>query len=167
MEVLESEHGPGSGLDAAMILLDEVVQILRGAQLCAFRQQAVGSHLVYCSMGCCIAVESNRVRRVAFMHNRLLEEGLRCGHIPSSAESEVNGLPSLVHGPVEIGPLTAYLDVGLIDSPRTTSGSAKTVPPLDELWCIPPDPAQDRRMRKMQPAFGHHLDQITEAELVA
>jgi len=30
-----------------------------------------------------------------------------------------------------------------------------------------PDPAQDRCMRKMQPAFGHHLDQITEAGLVA
>src|ERR1035437_1871450 len=34
-EALEPEHGAGSGLDAAMILFDQIIQILRRAQPCA------------------------------------------------------------------------------------------------------------------------------------
>ena len=104
--VLEAKHGAGSGFDSAMILLDEVVQIFRGAQLCAFGQQAVGSHLAHCPMRRGIAVKSNRVRRPTLMPDRLLEEGLCCRHIASATEPEVNGLSSLVHCPVEIDPLT-------------------------------------------------------------
>ena len=29
------------------------------------------------------------------------------------------------------------------------------------------DPTHDRRVRQGEPAFGHHLDEITKAELVA
>ncbi len=36
-----------TGLDAAMVLLDEVVQILRRPQLRAFGQQSVGAHFVW------------------------------------------------------------------------------------------------------------------------
>ena len=117
IEVLEAEHGPGSGLDSAMILLDQVVQIVRGTQLHAFGQQAIGSHLAYCAMRSCIAIEGDCVRCSALMSDCLPEEGLGCRYISSGTESKVNGLPSLVHRPVEIDPLTAYLDVGLIHSP--------------------------------------------------
>ena len=57
--------------------------------------------------------------------------------------------------------------IGFVDSPGTPAALAKTVPALDELWGIMSNPAQDRRMSNMHPAFGHHLDQITKAELVA
>src|SRR5277367_3877507 len=66
-----------------------------------------------------------------------------------------------------MGPLSAYLEIGFIDSPRAASAAAKAIPPLDELWRIPSNPAQDRRMCKLESSFGHHLHQITEAELVA
>jgi hypothetical protein len=33
VEAFKSEHGPGSGLDPAMILLDQIVPVLRCSQL--------------------------------------------------------------------------------------------------------------------------------------
>ena len=33
VEVLEAEHGPGSGLDTSMILFDQIVQVFRRSQL--------------------------------------------------------------------------------------------------------------------------------------
>jgi hypothetical protein len=93
-EILEAEHRPSSGLDAAMALLDEVVQILRKPQLVR-----LGT--------------SDRVRRAALAPERLLEECFGCGHIAPSAESKVDGLASLVHGAIKIDPLAAYLEVGL------------------------------------------------------
>jgi len=63
--------------------------------------------------------------------------------------------------------LAAHLDIGLIDSLGTTSGSAKAIPAFDELRHIPLHPTQDGGMSKMQSALRHHLDQIAEAELVA
>ena len=98
-KVLEAEHGPGSRLDSAMILLDEVVQIPRGAKLCAFGQQAIGSHLAYCAMRSCIAIEGDRVRCSALMSDCLPEEGLCCRYISSGTEPKVNRLPRLVRRP--------------------------------------------------------------------
>ena len=88
-----------------------------------------------------IAVEGDGVRRPPFMPDRLLEEGLGCGHIACPAQPEVDGLPGFIHGSVEVDPLAAYLDVGLIDSPRATTGSSKAVPALDEFRGVPPNPS--------------------------
>jgi hypothetical protein len=65
-----------------------------------------------------------------------------------SCSTEVDGLPGFVHGSIEVDPLAAYLDIGLIDSPRATTGSSKAVPALDELQGIPPNPAHDGLMGK-------------------
>src|ERR1700722_16993426 len=99
--------------------------------------------------------------------NRLFEECLGCGYISCPTGPEVDSLPSLVYCPIQIGPLSAYLEIGFIASLRAASAAAKAIPPLDELWSIPSNPALDRRMGKLESSFGHHLHQITEAELVA
>ena|ERR1700678_2033647 len=96
--------------------------------------------------------------------NRLFEECLGCGYISCPTGPEVDSLPSLVYCPIQIGPLSAYLEIGFIDSLRAASAAAKAIPPLDELWSIPSNPALDRRMGKLESSFGHHLHQITEAE---
>ena len=46
-------------------------------------------------------------------------------HIACPAEPEVDRLSSLVHRSIEVGPVAASLDIGLIDSPRAASGPAK------------------------------------------
>jgi len=50
-EALEPEHGASSGLDTAMILLDQVVQILRRAHPRASWKQAFGLHLAHRAKG--------------------------------------------------------------------------------------------------------------------
>ena len=97
------------------------------------------------------------------MSEGLREEGLRCGYIACPAESEVDRLSSLVHRSIEVGPMAAHLDIGLINSPRAASGPSEAVPTFDELRGIAPDSAQDGRMGQMESALGHHFDQIPEA----
>src|ERR1044072_9178605 len=57
--------------------------------------------------------------------------------------------------------------VGFVDAPRATGWRSKAVPAFDELGRITSHPAQDRRGSQRQSPFGHHLDQIAQAELVA
>jgi hypothetical protein len=44
-KALEAEHGSGSGLDATMILLNEIVQVFRRAQRCPLRHQSPYFHI--------------------------------------------------------------------------------------------------------------------------
>src|SRR5664279_4427207 len=114
-----------------------------------------------------IAVEGDRKWRLPLMPDCLLEEGLGCGYIACLAEPEVDRLSTLVHRSIEIGPLAAYPDVGLINSPGAASGPLKAIPAFNELRCIPLHPSQDGGVSKVQSALRHHLDQIAKAELVA
>ena len=113
-----------------------------------------------------MAVEGNRVWWAALMPDGLLEERLCCRYVAGPAEPEVDRLSGLVHRATQINPVAAYLDIGLVGSPRATGLASKTVPALDKLRRIPPNPPQDSRMRKTQSALGHHLDQIPKAEFV-
>jgi hypothetical protein len=99
-----------------MVLLDEVVQLLRGPQFRAPGQQAVLSHLADCAMRRSIAIEGDRVRRPTVIPNHLFEERLGCGYISCQTELEVDSMPSLVYCPIQICPLSAYLEIGFIDS---------------------------------------------------
>jgi hypothetical protein len=56
--------------------------------------------------------------------------------------------------------VAAYLDIGLIDSPRAASGPTKAVPTFDKFWGISPDPSQDGRMGQIESALGHHFNQM-------
>jgi hypothetical protein len=102
-EGLEAEHRPGSALDTAVILFNQVVQVFGRSQLCTPGQQTVLSHLAYGSMRGSIAVECDGVRQTP----RLLEEGLGRSHIACSAQPEVNGLPCLVDCSVQVDQITA------------------------------------------------------------
>lgn len=108
-EVLEAEHRPSSGLDAAMVLLDEVVQKLRRPPFRVFKQRTASAHRADGTMRSRIAIEGDRARRAALAPECLLEERFGCGHIALSAEPIVDGLASLIHGAIKIDPLAAYL----------------------------------------------------------
>ena len=49
-EPLEAEHHVRSELDVSMVLLNHIVQILRGSDLRVFGQQAIGLHLAHRAM---------------------------------------------------------------------------------------------------------------------
>jgi hypothetical protein len=50
-----------------MVLLDQVVQVLRGPDLCVLRQQTIGLHLAYGPVRGSIAIERDGLRRLALM----------------------------------------------------------------------------------------------------
>ena len=78
-----------------MVLLDEVVQVLRGPQFRAPGQQAVLSHLTDCAMRRSITIEGDRVLRPSVIPDRLFEECLGRGYISCPTKPEVDSLPSL------------------------------------------------------------------------
>ena len=112
-------------------------------------------------------IQRNRLRGESLALDRFREEGLGSSHIAPGAEPKIDRLASPVNCTVKIDPLASDLHVRFVDSPRLTSCRGKAVPAFDELRREALHPAHDRRMRQRQPALGHHLDQVAEAELVA
>lgn len=74
-EPFEAEHHVRSGLDVAMVLLDQVVEIFRRSDLRVLRQQSIGLHLAHCAVRGSIAIERNDLRGLALMFDGLAEKG--------------------------------------------------------------------------------------------
>src|SRR5271156_4313036 len=114
-----------------------------------------------------IAVERDLVWQLALALERPSEERLGGGDVPLGAKQEIDGVSLFVDSAVEIRPAASDFDVGLIDAPGPPSWASEAVPALLELRHIALDPAHDCRMRQGEPAFGHHLCEISKAELVS
>jgi hypothetical protein len=80
-EPFEAGHHVPSGLDVSMVLLDHVVQVLRGPDLRVLSQQAIGLHFTHRPMRSSIAIERDRLRRLALMFDRLSERGFGRAHV--------------------------------------------------------------------------------------
>lgn len=82
-------------------------------------------------------------------------------------EKEIECVSLRIDGSVEIDSRPFHLDGGLIDPPgasgRLQIGMARPF----QLRSIVLDPAVNRRMIDMQPAFPHHFFQITLAQRIA
>jgi hypothetical protein len=167
LEPFEPEHDVDPGLDMPMVLLDQVVQALRGSTLGAARQQAIVLDLVHRAMRGGITVQGNRVRSTALTFDCFLEQGLDCRHVSPGAEPEIDGLACSIYHPVQITPLAPDCHLSLVDPPGLTRRDGKAIPALDELGSIPLYPSQNRRVGQRQAPLGHHLDQVAQAELEA
>ena len=77
-EPFKAEHDVRPGLDVAIVLLDHVVQIRRGPDICVLGQEAAGLHLTYRAVQGHIAIECDGVRCTPLILDRLLQEGLGC-----------------------------------------------------------------------------------------
>jgi hypothetical protein len=62
------------------------------------------------------------------------EEALGRRQITAFAEKELNGVPDAVDGTIQIHPLTADLDIGLIDVPFAGNGAFAPIEALKQLW---------------------------------
>jgi hypothetical protein len=107
------------------------------------------------------------VWQLALALERPSEERLGGGDVPLGAKQEIDGVSLFVDSAVKTRPTASDFDVGLIDAPGPPSWASEAVPALLELRHIALDPAHDRRMRQGEPAFGHHLGEISKAELVS
>ena len=158
VEILEAEHGPGSGLDTPMILFDQIVQVFRRSQLGALPCLVLVWNFTHCSMRSGIAIKRDADRWAQLRAKRFAEKGLGRCHIPLRTQSEVDGVAIPVDSAIQVDPTATDLQIRLVNAPRATALACIAIPALLELRNISLYLAHDRGMRNIQPAFGHHLD---------
>lgn len=114
-EGLEAEHGPGSALDRPVILLEHVVEVFQLTQLDG--QAAVGDQALHRGSVRTALVDGDHPRHVVQVDG-LLEESAGRGQVAPSGEQEIHGPAELVDRPVQVLPLPAHANVGLVHAPR-------------------------------------------------
>src|SRR5271165_404963 len=93
------------------------------------------------------------------------KETLSRSHITPSAQKEVDRAARFIDGPVQVDPLAFHLDISLVHAPRVTHRPGVRLPTLFKIRHVALHPTQDRRMSQQDAPLGHHLDQVTGAEL--
>ena len=166
---LEPAHGPDQQLELAVVGLDDVVEVFHlpvprflralalGLQLCD--GSGIGRRLV--------GVEHLRLLPLLQSSQRLAEESLRCLGVAGRREIEIDRVPELVHRPVQIRPLAADLDVGLVDAPtprlRPAPLPAQTFLHLRRETL---HPTIDRGVVDRDAALGHHRFEVAVADRI-
>src|SRR6266481_798880 len=116
-EPLEAEHHRDAPLHAPMVLLNQVVQVLRRAQLRVRGQRAIGFQLAHRTVRCSVAVQRDCLRGALLASDRFAKERLGGRDIALGAQPEVDRPARPIDGTVEVEPLVSDLDVCLVDSP--------------------------------------------------
>ena len=153
-----------------MVGLDDVVQVLDLSMQRLLRAPAL---LLQLGQGSAIGrrlvgVDDPELLLVLQAVQCLAEEALGRCRVARRREVEVDRVPVLIDGPVQIGPLAADLHVGLVDAP---AGRAWPAPlpaePLLDLGRVPLNPTVDRRMVDHDATLAHHLLEIAIAHPIA
>jgi len=116
-EALEAEHHSNALLHAPMVLLYQIIQIFRRAQLCVRGERAIGFQLAHRTVRCCVAVQRDCLRAALLAFDGLTKERLGGCDIALGAQSEVDRPARPVNGTVQVAPLASDLDVGLVNPP--------------------------------------------------
>jgi hypothetical protein len=113
-----------------------------------------------------IAIERDLMRQSALGAESSPEECLGDCDVPLGAQQEIDGLSLFVDGTVEIDLAAFDFDVGFVNAPRQPSRASEAVPAPFEFRDIALDPTHDRSVRQREPAFGHHLDEVSKTQFV-
>src|SRR6516165_9679402 len=111
----ESQHRSNPLLDSAVVLFDEIVQVLARSHFYSARKFAGLLHLPHCAMRRRIGVQRDLGGCAPVLH-RIAEKGLRSAHIAISAQEEIHRPAGLVHGPIQVDPTASNLYIGLYRS---------------------------------------------------
>jgi hypothetical protein len=95
---------------------------------------------------------------------RTLEEAPGGLLVPLGARQEVDRLPRAVDRPVEVAPLAADPDEGLVEVPRPTAGAQVAARPLLELGGEALDPAIQGRVVDRDPTVSEHPLEVAVAD---
>src|SRR4051794_9647439 len=160
---LEAPHGSVAAFDAAVILLQPVVQVGAGPVPHIFAQLGADRPGV-----AVVAVGRDPVRRDAGDRLRGAEERLSGRHVAVLAEQHVDQVPVPVDGAIQIAPAPMHFQVCLIYIPAAAHLAAPAPPQLlgqgrRELGF----PVPDRLVAEHDAAHGKHLGQVAQAQLVA
>jgi hypothetical protein len=83
------------------------------------------------------------------------------------AEEELDRADHAIDGAVEIHPATAPPDISFINVPLASDRMFPTVEASKQQQCEMNDLRMDRGVVDVNSALGHHLFQITQAEIVS
>ena len=110
-------------------------------------------------MGWCEAVEGNHTR-IAVTAKRSTEEGFGGGDVARSTEVGFYGFAPFIDGAVEVHPLTAYLEVGLVYAPGIADRPLVGLPTFFEFGDVAYDPAQDCARGDVDAEFSDQFCQV-------
>src|SRR6185295_1627767 len=99
---------------------------------------------------------------LVFQH--LAEEALGRLQIALGRQEKVDGDAVLVDGPVQVSPLAADLDVGLVNANRPAMRLAKGPQPTLDQRRVSQDPAVQGRMVNRQPVLPEQLLNVAVAQ---
>ena len=167
-ERFETLQGPTPRFDAAMVLLDDVVQVLVRANAHIAPLQMLPSKPPQCGATRHVTIERDGAREaLAVRVERLAKEGLGCSDSAVAAQQEVDGLAVLVNRPILVVPLSPNADVRLVGSPRPTDAATESVPVLLKFRHESKGPSKDCRVHYADAPLGHHLHQVAIGEPIA
>src|SRR5215472_12154362 len=166
-ELAKALLGLHAAFDRAMILLQDVVQILNRSMAAAAAQGSFHFH-----SGNRRAIEAGLIGvDDAGLGMRWLAESLaeqafgRCG-IAQRRQQEVDSSPRGINGPIEVTPTALHANIGLIDPPGFVGRLEMTAQPLFQFGTVTLNPTPDRRVIRLQPALGEQLLDVAERERV-
>ena len=170
--VFERSLRPQDSFKSAMISLDNVVQVFHLPVLHRLRADSLRLQLGYCpgQSWCLICINHPRGPGCRIRPQGLGQETLGRRDIALRGEIKVQGLPTGGNSPVEIAPLPADPDVGLIHPPGTGLPVGYLPVParlLIQLRGVFLHPAVDRGVIDWHTPLGHHFFEIAVAHPVA
>jgi hypothetical protein len=119
-EALETKHWSHAAFYPPVVLFDDVVQVGTISNLDGIIptviEFVIHPHAPQSGMTGLEAIQGN-YSRLAVTLESFTEEGLGGGDVTRSTEVGFDGFAFFINGAVEVHPLTAYLDVGLIYAP--------------------------------------------------
>src|SRR5271167_1037205 len=164
-EPAEAEPRSDQTLDAPMILLDNIIQILALPETRTAPEFAVSLHLRDRPWIGGVLVDRERARIDGVrLRERLAEEPLRRSRIAPCSQQEVDRLPAAVHHPIEIHPTSLHPDIGLVHPPGAVAHPQMRADPLLKFLGIGLDPTEDRCVVDLDAAVEEHQFEIAVAD---
>jgi hypothetical protein len=168
LELAKALLGLHSSFDRSMILLQDVVQVLDRSMSAAAAQ---GSFLFHCCNR--RAVEAGLISiddaglGVRWIAESLAEQACGRRSIAQRRQQEVDSGTGGIDGPIEVTPTALHSNIRLIDTPGFVGRLEMTAQPLFQFGTVTLNPTPDRRVIRLQTAFGEQLFDVAERERVA
>ena len=97
-----------------MVLVYQIIQVLRRAQLRARGARAIGFQPAHRTVRCSVAVERDCLRAALLALDRFTKERLGGRDIALGAQPEVYRPARPINGTIQVAPLASDLDVSLV-----------------------------------------------------
>jgi hypothetical protein len=127
-----------------MVLFDYIVQVGASADLDGIIptviELVIHAHAAQSGMGGLKAIQGN-YSRLAVAFESFTEEGPGGGDVTRSTLGRIRRFYPFINSAVEVHPLTAYLEVGLVHAPGIADRPLIGLPAFVELWDVTYDPS--------------------------